>query len=54
MLNISFKADQKADSPILPLRKPKQQSSVNFDSKKIATYYSLFKIKSNTATHEVK
>ena len=31
-------------------RKPKP--SVNFDPKKISTYYSLFKIESNTATQK--
>ena len=34
------------------LEKPKPQLSVNFDPKKISTYYSLFKIKSNKTTQE--
>ena len=50
--HISFKADQKVDSPILPPEKLKPQPSVNFDPKKFPTYYSLFNIKSNTATQE--
>ena len=50
--HISFKRDQNVDSPILPPEKPKQQISVNFDPKKFSSYYSLFKIESNTATQE--
>ena len=50
--HISFKADQKGYSHILPPEKPKPQLSVNFDPKKFSTYYSLFKIESNTATQD--
>ena len=50
--HISFEADQKGDFPILPPEKPKPQPSVNFDPKKFSTYFSLFEIKSNTATQE--
>ena len=49
---ISFEADQKGDSPILPPEKPKPQHFVNFYPKKILIYYSLFRIESNTATQE--
>ena len=49
---ISLEADQKSDSPIQLPEKPKPQPSVNFDPKKFSTYYSLFKIESNTATQE--
>ena len=42
---ISFKADQKCDSPMLPPDKPKLQCSVNFDPKKFSTYCSLCRIK---------
>ena len=50
--HISFEADQKGDSSVLSQKKPKPQLSVNFDPKKLSTYYSLFKIESNTATQE--
>ena len=39
---------------MLPLEKQKPLTSVNFDPKKFSTNYSLFKIKSNTATQEDK
>ena len=38
----------------MPLEKPKPQHFLNFDPKKFLTYYSLFKIESNTATQEEK
>ena len=47
---MSFKADQKSDSPILPPEKPKPQPFVSFDPKKFSTYYSLFKLHLKTAT----
>ena len=48
------RADQNGNSPVLPPEKPKPQPSVIFDAKKFLTYYSLFKIESNTATQEEK
>ena len=38
----------------MPPEKPKPQHSVNFDPKKFSTYYSLFKIESNTDTQQDK
>ena len=54
MLKCIFEADKKSYSPILPPEKPKPQPSVNFGPKKFSTYYTLFKIESNTATQEDK
>ena len=48
--HICFEANQGSDSPTLPLEKPKPQPSVNFDQNEFSTFYSLFKIDSNTAT----
>ena len=42
--HISFKADQKVDSPILPTEIPEPKSSVNFNPKKFLIYICLFKI----------
>jgi len=52
--HICFEANQGGDSSILPPEKPKPQYSENFDPKKFSTYYSLFKIESNTVTQEDK
>ena len=41
---ISFEADQKSGSPMMPPHKPILQPSVSFDPKKFLTYYSLFGI----------
>ena len=42
---ISFEADYKYDSPMLPSDKPKPQPSVNFDPRKIQLTFLCFRFK---------